>query len=92
MLTELGNIRYTVHIRDRHVRVEKYAGQTDYSQEAISLFERFANEVDRDYGVPIKDDAEMNPVEQRVLGCVAKLYPEAFARLEEFLPPTRPLH
>lgn len=84
VLTELGRIRYTVHIHDQHVRVEKYAGQTDYSQDAVALFERFASEVDRDYGVPIKDDAEMNPVEQRVLGCVAKLYPEAFAHLEEF--------
>jgi DNA mismatch repair protein MutS len=84
VLTELGKVRYTVHIHDQRVRVEKYAGQTDYSQEAVALFERFASEVDRDYGVPIKDDAEMNPVEQRVLGCVAKLYPEAFAHLEDF--------
>jgi DNA mismatch repair protein MutS len=84
VLTELGKIRYTVHIHDHHVRVDKYAGQADYSQEAVALFERFAREVDRDYGVPINDDAEMNPVEQRVLGCVAKLYPEAFAHLEDF--------
>jgi len=34
--------------------------------------------------VPIKDDAEMNPVEQRVLECVAKLYPGPFADLEQF--------
>ena len=84
VLTELGKIRYTVHIHDQHVRVEKYAGQTDYSQEAVVLFERFASEVDRDYSVPIKDDAEMNPVEQRVLGCVARLYPDAFAHLAKF--------
>jgi DNA mismatch repair protein MutS len=84
ILTELGNIRYTVHIHDRHVRVEKYSGQADYSHDAFSLFERFASEINRDYGVPIRDDAEMNPVEQRVLECVANLYPDAFAHLEEF--------
>jgi DNA mismatch repair protein MutS len=85
VLTELGKIRYIVHIHDQHVRVEKYSGQTDYSQEAVALFERFASEVDRDYSVPIKDDAELNPVEQRVLGCVARLYPDAFAHLAEFV-------
>jgi DNA mismatch repair protein MutS len=84
ILTELGDIRYTVHINDRHVRVEKYSGQADYSHDAFSMFERFASEINRDYGVPIKDDAEMTPVEQRVLECVANLYPDAFARLEEF--------
>jgi DNA mismatch repair protein MutS len=84
VLTELGEIRYTVHIHGRHVRVEKYAGQADYSHDAVSVFDRFASEFDRDYSVPITDDAEMNPVEQRVLECVAKLYPEAFARLDKF--------
>jgi DNA mismatch repair protein MutS len=84
VLTALGDIRYTVHIHGRHVRVEKYCGQADFSHQAVSLFDRFASEVGKDYGVRIKDDAEMNPVEQRVLECVAKLHPETFARLEDF--------
>ena len=84
VLTELGRIRYTVHIHDRHVRVEKYSGQTAYSQEVIALFDRFASEIDRSYGVPLKDAAEMDAVEQRVLECVVKLYPDAFTHLEEF--------
>jgi DNA mismatch repair protein MutS len=84
VLAELKNIRYTVRIHDLHVRVEKYAGQADYSQDAVSTFDRFTSEVDQDYGVPIKDDAEMNRVDQRVLECVAKLYPEAFTQLDKF--------
>jgi DNA mismatch repair protein MutS len=84
VLAALGTIRYTVHIRDLHVRVEKYCGQTDFSDHAVSLFDRFASENDRDYGVRAKDDAEMNPVEQRILECVAKLNPDAFASLEKF--------
>jgi DNA mismatch repair protein MutS len=85
VLTELGSIRYTVHIHDRRVRVEKYAGQDDYSRDVLSVFERFTGEITKNYGVPIKDDAEMNPVERRVLECVAKLYPDAFAHLEQFV-------
>jgi len=84
VLAELGEVRYTVHIHDRRVRVSKYVGQPDYSHDAQSLFERFSSEIDREYRVPIKDDAEMNPVEQRVLECVAKLYPGPFADLEQF--------
>ena len=84
VLTELRDIRYTVHIRDRHVRVEKYSGQTDYSTEATAVFERFASEINHDYGVPLTADAEMNPVEQRILEGVAKLHPDTFARLEDF--------
>ena len=84
VLSELGNLRYTVRIHDLRVRVEKYAGQTDYSHEAVSTFDRFASEVDKNYGVSVKGDAEMNPVEQRVLECVAKLYPDAFALLGDF--------
>jgi DNA mismatch repair protein MutS len=84
VLAELRAVRYTVHIHDRRVRVEKYSGQADYSDEAVSLFDRFASQIDKDYGVPIKDDAEMTPVERRVLECVTKLYPDAFARLETF--------
>jgi DNA mismatch repair protein MutS len=84
MLAELGHIRYTVHIHDRHVRVAKYAGQADYSHDARSAFERFTSEITTNFGVPIKDDAEMNPVERRVLECVVRLYPDAFAHLEQF--------
>jgi DNA mismatch repair protein MutS len=84
VLTELGNIRYTVHIHDRRVRVEKYTGQADYSHDVVAMFDRFASEINREYGVPINDDAEMDPVAKRVLECVAKLYPDAFTHLEQF--------
>lgn len=84
VLAELRDIRYTVHIHDRRVRVEKYADQADYSSDVLSVFARLTGEITENYGVPIKDDAEMNPVEQRVLECVAKLYPDAFVHLEKF--------
>ena len=48
------------------------------------MFERFASEVNKDYGVPIKDDADDEPGRATGPECVANLYPDAFARLEEF--------
>ena len=82
--TGLHNVRYTVHIEGLRVHVEKYQGQTDYSEGVVATFDRFATEVREDYHVALRDDADMNPVEERILDCVAELYPEAFAQLEDF--------
>jgi DNA mismatch repair protein MutS len=82
--TELDKVRYTVHIQGLRVHVEKYSGQTDYSEGALETFERFAAEVGKDYHVPLNDYAGMDHVEEQILGCVAKLYPNAFALLDEF--------
>src|SRR5271163_951918 len=82
--TELRKVRYTVHIQGLRVNVDKYEGQTDYSEGAVATFERFATEVSKDYHVPLKDYADMNRVEQQILDCVAKLYPDAFALLDGF--------
>ena len=82
--TELRNVRYTVHIQGLRVQVEKYDGQTDYSEGVVSTFERFATEVREDYHVAPKDRADMSRVEERMLNCVAKLYPDAFAVLDGF--------
>lgn len=84
VLAQLRSIRYTVHINDLRVRVEKFSAQADYTHEAVSAFDRFASEVARDYGVPVKEDTEINPVERRILECVAKLYPDEFALLDDF--------
>jgi DNA mismatch repair ATPase MutS len=50
----------------------------------VATFERFATEVCQDYHVPLKDSAEMNHVEEQILECVARLYPQAFALLDKF--------
>jgi DNA mismatch repair protein MutS len=81
---KLRNVRYTVHIQGLRVHVEKYSGLTDYSEGAVATFERFATQVDNDYRVPAKDNAGMDHVEEQILECVAKLYPGAFALLDEF--------
>jgi DNA mismatch repair protein MutS len=40
--------------------------------------------VREDYHVTLKDHTDMHPVEERILDCVAELYPDAFAQLDEF--------
>jgi len=82
--TELHKVRYTVHIQGLRVHVEKYADLTDYSEGSVATFERFATQVDNDYRVPVKDNTGMDHVEEQILECVAKLYPDAFALLDGF--------
>jgi DNA mismatch repair protein MutS len=80
----LHEARYTVHVDGLRVNVEKYNSQTDYGEEVVATFERFAGEVGEDYRVAPKDNSGMSHVEEQILGCVAKLYPHAFARLDDF--------
>lgn len=82
--TGLRKVRYAVHIEGLRVHVEKYEGQIDYSEGVVATFDRFATEVPEDYHVALKADTDMNQVEERILDCVAGLYPGAFALLDEF--------
>lgn len=84
MQDELHNIRYAVHIEGLRVHVETFTGQTDYSADIAATFQRFATEAAKDYHVRFTNFADMNHVEEHILECVAKLYPETFARLEAF--------
>lgn len=81
---ELHRVRYLVHIDGLRVHVEKYSGQSDYSADVASTFERFAAESIKDYHVRLPTFPDMDHVEEQVLECVAKLYPESFARLRDF--------
>ena len=81
---QLQEVRYTVHIQGLRVRVEKFKGQSDYSIGVVDTFERFVTEVRDDYRVPFKNYPDMNHVEEQILECVAKLYPETFSLLDSY--------
>jgi DNA mismatch repair protein MutS len=66
------------------VHVEKYDGEADYSLGVIDTFERFATEARDDHHVPFKNYPDMNHVEEQILECVAKLYPETFSLLAAY--------
>jgi len=82
--SELRRVRYTVHVQDLRVHVEKCEDQTDYSEAVVATFARFATEVTKDYHVSLKDRADINHVDEQILECVAKLYPDASALLDGF--------
>jgi DNA mismatch repair protein MutS len=81
---QLHEIRYLVHIQGLRVHVEKFNDQSDYSIEVVDTFERFATEVRNDYHVPFKTFPDMNHVEEQILECVAKLFPDAFSLLAAY--------
>jgi DNA mismatch repair protein MutS len=81
---QLREVRYTVHIQGLRVHVEKFKEQSDYSLGVVDTFDRFATEVRDDYHVPIKNYPDMNHVEEQILQCVAKLYPETFSLLAAY--------
>ena len=81
---QLHEVRYTVHVQGLRVHVEKFDEQTDYSAGVTKAFERFAAEASKDYHVALPEFNDMNHVEEQVLECVAKLYPDAFTLLDSF--------
>jgi DNA mismatch repair protein MutS len=82
--TQLNEVRYTVHIHGLRVHVETFRDQGDYSVGVVDTFERFATEVRDDYHVSFKNYPDMNRVEEQILECVAKLYPETFTSLDSY--------
>ena len=89
---QLHEVRYSVHIQGLRVHVEKFTDQSDYSVGVIDTFERFATGVRDDYHVPFKSYPDMNHVEEQILECVAKLYPETFSLLAAYCERNEQLH
>lgn len=81
---DLAAVRYCVLIKDLTVRVRKYADEPDYSLEVERTFEKFKQGAVKDYRASLAVGAGMNHVEAQILDCVARLYPELFARLDEY--------
>ena len=82
--TALSTVKYCVVIKTGSVRVQKYADETDYSAEVLDTFEKFKQGAAKDYRVKLYEGTSMNHVEAQILDCVAKLYPEIFASLDQF--------
>jgi DNA mismatch repair protein MutS len=76
---DLSAVTYRLHIAGKRVRVAKYDSEDDYSQEVLATFERFRQGAVQNYLVRMPVHEDMNHVEARILGLVAKLYPEVFA-------------
>jgi len=80
----LRAVTYAVQIRGNRVRVSRYEGEPDMSEEAERAFAKFNGGAVNDYRVRITEWAHMNHVETQILDLVARLYPDAFSRLEQY--------
>ena len=80
----LATVSYAVHIRGNRVRVGRYDGEPDMSDEIEEAFAKFKQGAVNDYRVKLPDYADMNHVEAQILDLVARLHPETFSQLEQF--------
>ncbi len=80
----LDEVRYCVNIRGNQVKVTRYEGEADYGGQVQQTFAKFAENQVKDYRVRFHDFPEMHYVEERILGFVARLFPDAFQALDEF--------
>ncbi|MGB0094288.1 MAG: hypothetical protein WBP81_17385 [Solirubrobacteraceae bacterium] len=81
---EIAAVRYAIHIKGNRVRVSRYEGEPDMSEEVEQTFARFQQGAVKDYRVRFQEHAEMNHVEAQILDLVAKLHPKTFSKLEEY--------
>ncbi len=82
---DLGAVRYSIRITGRTIEVGADEGSADYSATIANLFARFGSGTSRS---TLRETgpqwADMNATEERILDHVAELYPDVFARLDEF--------
>lgn len=83
-LSDLADVRYSVHLKGNRVRVTRYQDEADMSREVQEVFAKFQEDAARDYRVRFREPADMNHVEARILDLVADLHPETFAAVDEF--------
>ncbi len=81
---DLSAVTYCVTIKGNTVRVRRYEEEPDYSAEVERTFAKFQQGKVKDYRVALYKGAGMNHVEAQILDCVARLYPDLFARLDDF--------
>ena len=81
----LAAIHYSVLINGGKVEVCRYNGERDYGRDVAATFERFELGAVDDYTFDFSDSARMNHIETQILEQVAKLYPEVFADLANFV-------
>jgi DNA mismatch repair protein MutS len=81
---ELAAITYAVQIKGNRVRVSRYEGEPDMSEEIERTFAKFQRGAARDYRARLREWADMNHVEARILDLVARLAPEQFSKLEQY--------
>lgn len=80
----LGMVRYCVHVKGGRVTVSHDHDEADYSAKVLQTFAKFQQGEVAEHLVKLRDQVEMNHVEEQILGLVARLYPDVFGTLDDY--------
>jgi len=80
----LARVAYAVRINGARVTVSVYAGEADYGAEVEETFARFQQGTVQSHLARLRDHAEMDHVEARILDGVAQLHPDVFRARADF--------
>ncbi len=80
----LAKVRYSLHIYQGHVAVDRDHRRGDYSEEVLKTFEKFRQADPRNYRLKLTLSREMTHIEARILDLVAALHSEVFAHLDDY--------
>ena len=81
---DLSESRYCLNIGIGRFTIQKYEGESNYSEEVERIFAKFKQGAVQDYRSGFPYGTGMNPVEAKILELVARLYPQQFANLDQF--------
>ena len=80
----LQEVKYSINVEIGRFSVQKYEGESNYSEELERIFEKFKQGAVKDYRVKLNDGSGMNHIEAKILEFAARLYPQQFTDLDEF--------
>ena len=81
---EFSKVKYCMLIKNDTIRVRRYEGQKDHSEQILASFEKFRQGDVKDYRHELSDSAYAPHVEAAVLDMAAGLYKDVFAELKVF--------
>lgn len=85
VLDALAGVRFTIMIRDLHVRIDPFDGQADYGAMIAESYARFAQGGEGAFSFRSEGGDELNYIEGRILDEVARAFPEPFGALKSFV-------
>lgn len=84
LLSALSAIKYCVFLKGNTVEVRPYKSEADYSKEVEKTFDKFKQNVVKDYRIKFHEWPDMNHVEARILDLVAQQHADVFLHLENY--------
>jgi DNA mismatch repair protein MutS len=81
---DLATIEYCVLIDGDTFKVRKYESEPDYSHEIEETFQKFQQGAVKDHRLKFSEWVQMNHVEAKIEEFVSFLFPEIFARLDQY--------